>query len=91
MNAQRFGQPSSAVACTKCRGLGWTKRPGTDWADPCPRCGGAGFIRASRLARLLDVSLSDLRRVRTCDGAGKVIGARVLNAIARVFPEELAT
>jgi DnaJ-class molecular chaperone len=87
-------------ACARCDGRGWVKGwigktvDGTiarrdDWPVPCRRCNGAGKIKPMKLARALGLNRRDVYKVDTLT-AGSRVGLRVLNAIARVFPEAFA-
>lgn len=81
-------------ACAAYSGRGWTRNvaiEGKDrtWPEPCKRCNGAAYLRTMNLARALGVHRRDVYRVDTLT-AGTKVGVRVLDAIARVFPEALA-
>lgn len=78
---------SRAKSCAFCSGRGWMNSL-SDWPVPCLRCGGRGKFRAVKLARALGVHRRDVYRVDTL-AAGSRVGVRVLEAIARVFPEAL--
>ncbi len=83
MNATR------GKGCDVCGLRGWILKPGAEWPEPCARCGGRGRIRTMQLARLLGVHRRDVYRVERL-AAGSKVGARVLNAITRAFPELFA-
>lgn len=82
-----------AFGCVTCRGLGWLRRKdhvdGRDWPIECVVCAGSGVVRTCSLARALEVDRRDIWRVHTLR-AGPVVGARVLDAIARRFPALLS-
>jgi len=79
---------SLSKKCDRCGGRGWILRSGADWGQPCERCGGRSLFRTMQLARLLGVNRRDVYRVDTLR-AGSRVGLRVLEAIARAFPEAL--
>lgn len=79
---------SLSKKCDRCSGRGWILRAGSDWAQPCERCGSRSLFRTMQLARLLGVNRRDVYRVDTLR-AGSRVGVRVLEAIVRVFPEAL--
>ena len=89
----RPSRRSRRKACPRCDGRGWITSLYAhridDWADPCPKCYGAGKIRSMQLARALGVNRRDVYKVDTLT-AGSKVGQRVLDAIARVFPEALS-
>ncbi len=76
-------------SCPRCDGRGWILKSGEDWGQPCERCGGRPLFRTVQLARLLRVNRRDVYKVDTLT-AGSKVGLRVLNALARVFPEAFA-
>lgn len=84
-------------ACARCSGRGWVRGwvsptdggRRDDWVVTCTTCNGAGQIRPLALARALGVNRRDVYKVDTLT-AGSKVGVRVLNAIARVFPEALS-
>jgi hypothetical protein len=81
---------SRAKACANCSGRGWLARPHVQaWPEPCPKCFGRGAFRSIAFARALGVNRRDVYRVDTLR-AGSRVGIRVLDAIARAFPEALA-
>lgn len=80
--------------CPQCGGRGWIRNvaiEGRDrtWPEPCRRCNGRACFRTMNLSRLLRVHRRDLYRVDTLT-AGTKVGVRVLEAIAREFPEALS-
>jgi len=83
--------------CDACSGRGWVKgwvSPSTgerrdDWPIACGKCGGRSAFRTMQLARLLGVHRRDVYRVDKLI-AGSRVGVRVLDAIAKHFPESLA-
>lgn len=72
--------------CERCNGRGWdAPRRSYSFPDACAWCKGAGRLRSFRLAKVLRVAPSDVYRVEL-NRAGPVIGARVVDAIARYMP-----
>lgn len=74
--------------CPKCNGLGFDGPGPGGWPTPCKTCGGRGAFRTRDLVKRLRVHRRDLYRVEEMR-AGKRVGLRVLDAIAREFPEAL--
>lgn len=81
------------ISCAACRGRGISafiqkKTDSFAEAKTCRACRGAGVVTLNKLASLLGVAPGDVYRVRDALPT-RVVGARVLDAIAKHFPEAL--
>lgn len=75
--------------CTK---PGWVRASDAlpdAWAEACPKCKGDVCIGTCELARALELDHRDVSRVAHMQ-AGRRVASRVLDAIAKHFPEALA-
>ena len=68
------------MRCERCRGRGWVKLAGKEWASPCRWCRGIGSISLYALAFYIGENRSTLYRLRDVRTNGRT-SARLLRKL----------